>query len=1373
VGTGYTQNWTGGNGGWDPFAGTLDEVAVYASALTAGRVSAHFTAGAGYRTAVLADSPAAYYRLDDGSPGPAAAPSTLADASGHGASASWSGGVVFGSPGLVGGLGGASVGVGGGSTYVQVPSQVFGAYPTSGSTTSYSLTFESWFQTTSGGVILGQTAGTLPPGTPSGGSVPAIYVDTGGALRESLLYHSTANQNVAAGPYTDGRPHHVVATYSGGTDTLYVDGVQIGSLTSAAEFGYAASYDYVLGNGYTSSFWPNTPSGAGWYAFRGSLDEVAVYASALPAARVQAHFTAGGNYRSAVLADAPAAYYEVDDAGPLRAADAGYGLWPLTRTDANGQTTVTSYDALGRQTSKTLPGESAGLTTTTTTYTVWCAAGAQTPCVEVDQSQRLNSTTVATSRAFYDGLGHLVETRSPAPGGKDVVRYSVYDASQRLAFQSVLYLVAAYSGPPGSSAYSTPDSTQPGTIYDEFQNGVWYGRYDALGRLLVSTDALSHTSTTTYSVVCAPAGTGDPGCFEETLSVDPDGHRGGTLLDGLGRKAYVQRYTGNSGSTYALYATAKYTYDFVGNLVKIVQPDGSTTTTFGYDMAGRKASISDPDLGQQTYTYDQDGNLTESVDARGGSGTIFMGYDGLDRPIWRNTSNSPTGAYDTYSYDSTAGGNVGIGRLTGETFATGSLSGGETYTYDPRGQQTNSTMTVGGGSYPLGSSYDDAGNVLTQTYPDGETITKSYTAQGWLSGVTTSQGNTTLASNLAYTGVGGAFGEITGASLGNGTYTYSATYDLLDRATDLKTTKTSGGTVMFDQSRTFDSAGNVTSIATTMPSATDNQSFCYDEQDRLTWASSATATPPCGGSNTAGTLTAALYTQTFSYDVLGRLTSGPLGAYTYGSSAHVHAASAIGTAWTAAYDAAGNMTCRAPSTSSTCSGTQTGAQLGYNNEGELQSWQNAPSSPSTTAQFLYDGQGQRVEQSLTQSGTATNTIYVGDLEDVSTTGGTTTTTAYYYAAGKRIGLSVNGTVSYVASDGLGSDVVTLNGSGAATAAQLFTPYGGVRYSSGSMPTAYGFTNQRSDSASGLDYYGARYYDPLAGQFISGDSLLPRAGLDLWGLSRYSYVEGNPENRVDPTGHINLSEGDNGSAVPIDDAFSGSYAWGSSPVVTYHRGFTRAYPASRSAIPASTGARSICGATPLCSAPPPAGNTQHESPSRGSVRLGGTLTGDGVITAFDGSDDSANTESGGSGAADGGAGIGASALAAFLRALAQAARAEQEGGQVLRAAANALRDALQATPQAVLAQLSTAEGDAAQSAPYLWRIFFGRALERAVAEDPAVEDLFQYVGQKAGPDFVLRATGSAWELTTNNAGTIAAHLARGVVDIGRLISYRSI
>jgi len=62
-----------------------------------------------------------------------------------------------------------------------------------------------------------------------------------------------------------------------------------------------------------------------------------------------------------------------------------------------------------------------------------------------------------------------------------------------------------------------------------------------------------------------------------------------------------------------------------------------------------------------------------------------------------------------------------------------------------------------------------------------------------------------------------------------------------------------------------------------------------------------------------------------------------------------------------------------------------------------------------------------------------------------------------------------------------------------------------------MPTAKGFTGQRADaSTSGLDYYGARYYDPVIGQFASADT--------KEGPNRFGYVGGNPETLVDPTGH---------------------------------------------------------------------------------------------------------------------------------------------------------------------------------------------------------------------------------------------------------------
>jgi hypothetical protein len=111
----------------------------------------------------------------------------------------------------------------------------------------------------------------------------------------------------------------------------------------------------------------------------------------------------------------------------------------------------------------------------------------------------------------------------------------------------------------------------------------------------------------------------------------------------------------------------------------------------------------------------------------------------------------------------------------------------------------------------------------------------------------------------------------------------------------------------------------------------------------------------------------------------------------------------MGTAWTGTYDAAGDLTCRAPSSATTCAGgTPTGAQLGYDSEGRLASWQNAPTNPVTTDSFLYDGTGQRVAQQVSVNGTATTTTSIGGVEEVSSTGTTTTTTTSYSAAGKRI-----------------------------------------------------------------------------------------------------------------------------------------------------------------------------------------------------------------------------------------------------------------------------------------------------------------------------------------------------------------------------------
>jgi hypothetical protein len=85
-------------------------------------------------------------------------------------------------------------------------------------------------------------------------------------------------------------------------------------------------------------------------------------------------------------------------------------------------------------------------------------------------------------------------------------------------------------------------------------------------------------------------------------------------------------------------------------------------------------------------------------------------------------------------------------------------------------------------------------------------------------------------------------------------------------------------------------------------------------------------------------------------------------------------------------------------------------------------------------------------------------------------------------------VNVNGTLSYLGSDGQASVSIALSATGTQTAAALYTPYGTTRYSSGTMPTSIGFSGRRGDP-SGLSYGGGTYYDASAGVNASSSSTL--------------------------------------------------------------------------------------------------------------------------------------------------------------------------------------------------------------------------------------------------------------------------------------------
>jgi len=96
--------------------------------------------------------------------------------------------------------------------------------------------------------------------------------------------------------------------------------------------------------------------------------------------------------------------------------------------------------------------------------------------------------------------------------------------------------------------------------------------------------------------------------------------------------------------------------------------------------------------------------------------------------------------------------------------------------------------------------------------------------------------------------------------------------------------------------------------------------------------------------------------------------------------------------------------------------------------------------------------------------------------------------------------------------------VVKDASGNVVGEQRYTPFGETRVSTGSLFTDHLYTGQREMVDIGLYHYGARFYSPKLGRFISPDSIVPGAG-NPQALNRYSYVLNNPILFNDPTGHV--------------------------------------------------------------------------------------------------------------------------------------------------------------------------------------------------------------------------------------------------------------
>lgn len=107
-------------------------------------------------------------------------------------------------------------------------------------------------------------------------------------------------------------------------------------------------------------------------------------------------------------------------------------------------------------------------------------------------------------------------------------------------------------------------------------------------------------------------------------------------------------------------------------------------------------------------------------------------------------------------------------------------------------------------------------------------------------------------------------------------------------------------------------------------------------------------------------------------------------------------------------------------------------------------------------------------------------------------------------------------IRYPLGNHLGSTCVELDATAAVVSYQEYTPYGSTTYRGGAslveVPSRYRYAGKERDEETGFYFYGARYYAPWLGRFISPD----KSGIE-GGLSLYAFVSGNPVKLDDPDG----------------------------------------------------------------------------------------------------------------------------------------------------------------------------------------------------------------------------------------------------------------
>ncbi|MEI6331349.1 MAG: putative Ig domain-containing protein [Pseudanabaena sp. ELA645] len=726
-------------------------------------------------------------------------------------------------------------------------------------------------------------------------------------------------------------------------------------------------------------------------------------------------------------------------------------------------------------------------------------------------------------------LGSRVKTQSDIFGNDQ--KYFYNNIGQLINYQDVLGNATTYTYNEGGQIETATDPRNRLTryVYDDkarvteviyFDNSSYKLTYDELGRVKTETNELNQTTTYEYDAY---------GQVKAVISADLsrtefeyDRRRNLVkVTDALGRSTNYKydQYGQQVETQFANSDKVLRNYDQFGRVTQVTD-ENSYSTNYSYNNLSQLTEIIQANQAKTTYTYDNLARLTAVTDANQNvtnyeydafyrqTATILpMGqrnltvYDKFGQTVKTTDFN---GDSINYAYDA-------IGRLANKTFTDSRVV---SYTYDA---VTSQLKTVTDGRGVTSYSYDQRDRLKTMLTPDQKSVTYGYDLLDNVTSLTT-QASTT---NYSYDSLNRLdkvkdgtrlladydydfVGNLSQIKLADGSVE-SRQYDVRNRLTQI-TTKNVTGTVFSGFSYTLDGVGNRTQVVENNGRTVD---YFYDVVNRLTQEK---ITDAAVGDRTIG----------YNYDLVSNRLSKTdtlegLTTYAYDANNRLTNTTAGTKVTNFSYDNNGSLKLRSDGTKSTV--------YDWINDGENRLIGVNTNNAGITSQssFVYDAFGNRV--SSTTDGVKTNYLAasIWDLPEVLMEYDDNDNILTDYTQG--IGLvrsRHDGLEGFYHTDALGSTRVVTDNVGLITDRYTYDAFGVLLDQSGTFGNSSQFAGEQRDSATGLDYLRARYYDPLLGRFVSKDAF---GGVIERPMSQnsYLYADANPVNNTDPSGYFTMGD----------------------------------------------------------------------------------------------------------------------------------------------------------------------------------------------------------------------------------------------------------